>query len=161
MKKSIMILFFTVITAIATSGIYAACSDMKDMKNGGQCKMMDNCNCPFCVKGATVKVVNTKDGIQVLVTSADKATIKEIQEKGAKFTKFCCGKKAGAITPKNGVTEAKLEGNPNDMVQCPVMGKKLKKKDATAVLAYKGKTYYVCCNQCIDEFANNPDKYVK
>src|SRR5208337_4507700 len=93
MRKTALVLFFAVITVFVAACIYADCGNMKgdkDPKSGGQCSMMmDEANCPFCVKGAVVKVVNTKDGIQVLVTAADKSAIKEIQEKGGKFMKAC------------------------------------------------------------------------
>ena len=32
---------------------------------------------------------------------------------------------------------------------------------ATIPVSYKGKTYYVCCTGCRDEFNANPEKYVK
>src|SRR5450759_2441983 len=89
---AVLFMFFT-----AAFALYADCMggmgdmkgmDMKGMKMGS-CKMMDEASCPFCVKGAVVKVVNTKDGIQVLVTSANKDTAKAIQEKGAKFASTC------------------------------------------------------------------------
>jgi YHS domain-containing protein len=31
----------------------------------------------------------------------------------------------------------------------------------TIAVMYKGKTYYVCCSGCRDEFKDNPEKYIK
>ena len=31
----------------------------------------------------------------------------------------------------------------------------------TISVNYKGKTYYVCCTGCRDEFKDNPEKYIK
>jgi YHS domain-containing protein len=30
----------------------------------------------------------------------------------------------------------------------------------TMPVSYKGKTYYVCCSGCRDEFKENPEKYI-
>ena len=35
-----------------------------------------------------------------------------------------------------------------------------RRRGTTAVM-YKGKTYYVCCTGCRDEFRDNPEKYIK
>jgi YHS domain-containing protein len=32
---------------------------------------------------------------------------------------------------------------------------------ANIAVSYKGKTYYVCCTGCKDEFNANPEKYTK
>jgi hypothetical protein len=31
----------------------------------------------------------------------------------------------------------------------------------TLAVVYMGKTYYVCCSGCRDEFRENPEKYIK
>ncbi|HAM52115.1 MAG TPA: hypothetical protein DCP92_16030 [Nitrospiraceae bacterium] len=31
----------------------------------------------------------------------------------------------------------------------------------TKVVDYKGKSYYFCCSDCIDDFKKNPDKYAE
>jgi YHS domain-containing protein len=161
-----MAVVFTVLAA--ASGLYAhETADMKDMDMKGMkmgaCRMMDEAACPFCVRGAAVKVVNTKDGIQVLVTASGRDTIKEIQEKGAKFAASCgsnkSAEKKGAASAT--VKETTLDGDPEEIVQCPVMGTKIKKKDAVAVLEYNGKKYYICCKMCIAQFKSNPEKYIK
>ncbi len=40
--------------------------------------------------------------------------------------------------------------------ECIVSGGK-----GTMAVSYKGKTYYVCCSGCRDEFKANPEKYIK
>jgi YHS domain-containing protein len=40
--------------------------------------------------------------------------------------------------------------------ECIVSGGK-----GTIPVSYKGKTYYVCCTGCRDEFKENPEKYIK
>ena len=40
--------------------------------------------------------------------------------------------------------------------ECPVSGGL-----GTIPVSYNGKTYYVCCSGCRDEFKANPEKYVK
>jgi YHS domain-containing protein len=140
------------------------CGGMKgmDMK-GGTCKMMDMSNCPLCVKGAQVKLVNTADGIQITVVSKDKAVIKEIQEKAVKFTASCqaMGAKDEIAAVNPAVKETKLDGSPDDMVTCPVTGETFKKKDAFKVYEYKGNKYYMCCGMCVKPFTTNPEKYAK
>jgi YHS domain-containing protein len=163
-----MSVFFTMVFSVyahemgSMDGTDMKDTDMKGMKMGS-CGMMSGSNCPFCVKGAVVKVVNTKDGIQVLVTSADKAAVKEIQEKGAKFAATCVNNKSADKTGTSAaaVKETTMDGDPEEIVQCPVMGTKIKKKDAVAVLEYKGKKYYICCKMCVPQFKNDPEKYAK
>lgn len=166
MKKLLAILFMVFVIAFAVSAGAMKCGGMKgmDMKQGG-CKMMDMSNCPFCVKGADIKVINTADGIQITVVSKDKAVVKEIQEKGKNFPGIC----SNAGTKDNttpavmaaGVKESKLDGNPDDKVTCPVTGETFKKKNAFAVYEYKGKKYYMCCGMCVKPFTSDPEKYAK
>jgi len=40
---------------------------------------------------------------------------------------------------------------------CPVMGGDALEEYS---YAYEGKTYYFCCPMCIEEFKNNPEKYI-
>jgi YHS domain-containing protein len=155
-------------TVALAFGIYAEgmgsmkCGGMKgmDMKQGG-CKMMDMSNCPFCVKGADIKVINTADGIQITVVSKDKAVVKEIQEKGKNFPGICSNAGTTPAVMAAGVKESKLDGNPDDKVTCPVTGETFKKKDAFKVYDYKGKKYYMCCGMCVKPFTENPEKYAK
>jgi YHS domain-containing protein len=44
---------------------------------------------------------------------------------------------------------------------CPVMKGKFEVTKSTPVIDYEGKSYYFCCESCIDEFKKNPDKYAK
>ncbi|HXX59034.1 MAG TPA: YHS domain-containing protein [Thermodesulfovibrionales bacterium] len=44
---------------------------------------------------------------------------------------------------------------------CPVMGGKFEVTMSTPVIDYKGKSYYFCCDSCIEDFKKNPDKYAK
>jgi len=44
---------------------------------------------------------------------------------------------------------------------CPVMNSKFSVMESTPVIDYKGTSYYFCCDSCIDDFKNNPDKYAK
>jgi len=43
---------------------------------------------------------------------------------------------------------------------CPVTGEKIEEK-AKAAYEYKGKIYNLCCLACIEEFRNNPEKYIQ
>ncbi len=52
------------------------------------------------------------------------------------------------------------ESTKEEMVTCPVSGKTLPKSKAVSY-TYKGKTYYFCCNHCLEEFKKNPEKYIK
>lgn len=42
----------------------------------------------------------------------------------------------------------------------PVCGMVVKEEDAREKYEYKGKTYYFCCSDCLDEFKKNPEKYL-
>lgn len=46
-------------------------------------------------------------------------------------------------------------------VTCPVTGEKIDPATATLKTVYKGKTYYFCCSGCPEEFAKDPEKYIK
>jgi len=48
-----------------------------------------------------------------------------------------------------------------EMVTCPVSGKKVKKSDAAGSHEYNGKTYYFCCADCKEKFVENPEKYTQ
>jgi YHS domain-containing protein len=47
-----------------------------------------------------------------------------------------------------------------DEAACPVLGTVMNKREMTPY-THKGKTYYMCCPPCIDEFKANPEKYIK
>ena len=44
---------------------------------------------------------------------------------------------------------------------CPVSGEQKKITSKTPKYEYNGKTYYFCCNHCVEEFKKDPAKYVK
>lgn len=45
---------------------------------------------------------------------------------------------------------------------CPVSGEKVGQSGmAPATYEYKGKIYNFCCSECIEEFKNDPEKYIK
>lgn len=48
----------------------------------------------------------------------------------------------------------------DEMVTCAVSGEKMKKSDAKGSYEYKGTTYYFCCDNCIESFKKNPEKYI-
>jgi len=43
---------------------------------------------------------------------------------------------------------------------CPVSGEEIN-DETKATYEYKGKIYNLCCSGCIEEFRNNPEKYIK
>jgi YHS domain-containing protein len=45
--------------------------------------------------------------------------------------------------------------------QCPVSKTEFPVTSDTPVLDYKGKSYFFCCPPCIDEFKENPGKFIK
>ena len=53
--------------------------------------------------------------------------------------------------------------NDKDRAICPVTHMEVGKKGAEAkglVRTYQGETYYFCCNGCIAQFDENPEKYL-
>lgn len=44
---------------------------------------------------------------------------------------------------------------------CPVSGEKTDPSKAIAKVEYKGKTYFLCCQDCVTMFNKNPEKYIK
>jgi Cu+-exporting ATPase len=48
-----------------------------------------------------------------------------------------------------------------DTVTCPVSGKAFNKSDAADTMTYKGKTYYFCCDNCMETFKKDPEKYIE
>ncbi len=45
------------------------------------------------------------------------------------------------------------------MVNCTVMNIKFEVAKNTPIIEYNGKTYFFCCEHCVDQFRANPDKY--
>lgn len=48
----------------------------------------------------------------------------------------------------------------DEMVKCAVSGEKIKKSEAKGTYEYNGETYYFCCDNCIESFKKNPEKYI-
>lgn len=48
----------------------------------------------------------------------------------------------------------------DEMVKCAVSGEKIKKSEAKGTYEYKGETYYFCCENCIESFKENPEKFI-
>src|SRR5512138_2003329 len=44
-------------------------------------------------------------------------------------------------------------------VTCQVMGTKFDVAKNTPVIDYKGKSYYFCCEHCVEQFIKQPDKF--
>lgn len=42
---------------------------------------------------------------------------------------------------------------------CPVMNINFEVAKGTQVIDYKGKSYYFCCENCVQEFQKDPDKF--
>jgi YHS domain-containing protein len=45
------------------------------------------------------------------------------------------------------------------LVTCQVMGTKFEVAKTTPVIDYKGKSYFFCCENCVQEFQKDPDKF--
>ena len=70
---------------------------------------------------------------------------------------------AGATPTQAAQPQLKAPGEAKvgDKTTCPVMkGHEFVVTDASPKAEYKGKTYYFCCPGCVDEFKQNPAKYV-
>jgi YHS domain-containing protein len=118
-----------------------------DTKRMEECKKMNEgkAMCPSYMEGADIKVKNVKNGVEVRITSKDKAVVKKIQERAKK-----------CLECKDKIAKAGEE-----MVTCPVMGSTFPKSKAVATKEYKGKTYYLCCKSCIGKWDKDPAKYAK
>jgi YHS domain-containing protein/TusA-related sulfurtransferase len=125
---------------------------------GGKCGKMGKMVCPMMVEGAEVKVDNIANGAVITVTSGNAETVKKIQE-GAKTCMECKLEKTAATQGEK--TGAAAKQSAEEMVVCPVMGTEFPKSKTAATREYKGKTYYLCCQQCIVEFDKNPEKNAK
>jgi YHS domain-containing protein len=90
------------------------------------------------------------------VTRVTLNTVSEGERMAMKFEKQDGGK--GLFSPvfaMNGPKDGLVAGGPKKP-ECIVSG-----GAATIPVTYNGKTYYVCCSGCRDEFNANPAKYVK
>ncbi|MCE5237473.1 YHS domain-containing protein [bacterium] len=64
---------------------------------------------------------------------------------------------SGAQAPAQAPAAA---GGKEEMASCPVLGTTMAKKNMIPY-EYQGKTYYFCCQDCVDKFKANPDKYIQ
>ena len=53
-----------------------------------------------------------------------------------------------------------VAGGGQDMVSCPVLGTTMAKSKMIPV-EFEGQTYYVCCQDCVEKFKANPQKYLE
>lgn len=58
------------------------------------------------------------------------------------------------------VLSSSAQQQTDEMVKCAVSGEEMKKSEAKDSYEYKGKTYYFCCDNCIEAFKENPEKYI-
>jgi len=63
---------------------------------------------------------------------------------------------AGIDSPSVGISVSREVGNKI----CPVSGEKVNEK-IKAIYEYKGKVYNLCCSACIEQFRNDPEKYIQ
>lgn len=67
-----------------------------------------------------------------------------------------------AVTPPQAAAPAttteKITIGP-DEASCPVLGTVMK-KSAMIPIQHAGKTYYLCCRDCVAQFKANPAKYI-
>jgi YHS domain-containing protein len=93
----------------------------------------------------------TKDVIRVTMN-----TLSEGEKMAVKFEKKDGGKGLFAAQfAMTGLKDGIVAGGPKKP-ECIVSG-----GAASIAVTYNGKTYYVCCSGCRDEFNANPTKYVK
>ena len=67
--------------------------------------------------------------------------------------------KAPAEEAKPAADEAKPAAS-GDLASCPVLGTTMP-KDQMIKYEHEGKTYYFCCQDCVDKFKADPEKYIK
>ncbi len=152
MKKIIYVilsvLFFLISYVIAEDMIHQhkGHSEGMEMRNMGDIGSIQHDGCLLCNLNADFSVKEIKDGVILTIKAKkdgdDAKTIKENIRKWLEIKKD-------------------MASVDDEIVVCPVMGKKIKKSEAVAKMDYKGKTYYLCCKYCINEFKKNPEKYVK
>lgn len=140
---SVLFIFGSFIIAEEMTQEHKGHSEGMGMGNMGD---MQHMGCLLCDLNADFSVKETKDGVVLTIKAKkDGDDAKTIQENVKKWLEM-----------RKDMTSAD-----NETVVCPVMGKKMKKSQAYAKMEYKGKTYYLCCKYCVNEFKKNPEKYVK
>lgn len=143
MKKIffVVLCFLFMFSSFATAG--EKCKGHKAQAEG---KVVMHKVCYLYNLNADFNVKNTKDGVVITIKAKkDGDDVETIQKKAKECVEMC----------------NKMASESDEEVICPVMGKKMKKKDAYSSMEYKGKMYYFCCAHCVDEFKKNPEKYAK
>ena len=65
-----------------------------------------------------------------------------------------------AAAPAEKVYAKPGEAQVGDWQKCPVAGHEFQVTAESPKVEYKGKTYYMCCEDCIDEFKADPEKFI-
>ena len=91
------------------------------------------------------------------------AAVKEMQELAKSGGHHHHGPAAAQEAPKAEVQEApkgepKFLGKGDGIEMCPVMGSPV---DKTLKFEWKGQTYYVCCESCLDTLKKSPEQYLR
>lgn len=68
-----------------------------------------------------------------------------------------CGMKLSKELIVRELTKAELGKN----YVCPVTKESFKGSAENKAIEYKGKTYYMCCDDCPEQFINSPGKFIK
>ena len=53
------------------------------------------------------------------------------------------------------------EAKPGDLTRCPVSGGTFRVRENSPKVEHEGKTYYLCCQGCVQEFEKDPAKYTR
>ena len=64
------------------------------------------------------------------------------------------------VTKAMAPTTSTPAGGGEEMASCPVLGTTMPKSQMIKVV-YKGKSYYLCCQDCVPKFKADPEKYIK
>ena len=67
---------------------------------------------------------------------------------------------ATAPAASNSAASGTTPGVGEEMASCPVLGTTMPKSQMIKV-DHKGKSYYLCCQDCVPKFKADPEKYVK
>lgn len=74
-----------------------------------------------------------------------------------------CSKTATSTGPSPGTQPAAgpaKAASGDEMASCPVLGTTMPKSKMIPV-EHNGKTYYMCCQECVGKFKADPEKYIK
>jgi hypothetical protein len=70
-----------------------------------------------------------------------------------------CGAHGGA-TPPSGPTVENTRAKIGDRTLCPVMSSPFVVKPDSPQTVYHGKTYYFCCEGCVEQFKKKPESFI-